>query len=119
MPLELSVNDATVCRIALELWITIIEASFTQICEVYSSGLIYDNRQLIDSLKSWYVYITGHYKTFLEASFPLIYNVFSSAITYNSCQYRSTIDNRNMFIVLATGVYTIKLFKTVLNSALW
>ncbi len=42
--------------------------------------------------------------TILEASFTLIYNVYSTGVTH---------DDRNMFIVQATGIVGVGLFKTL------
>jgi hypothetical protein len=46
MPLESLVSDATISSITYELPIAILEASFTLICDVYSTGITYDNYQL-------------------------------------------------------------------------
>ncbi len=62
MPQELSVSDATISSVTLEPSTTILEASFT-----------------------------------------LIYNVYSTGVTR---------DDRNMFIVQATGIVGFSLFKT-------
>jgi hypothetical protein len=47
MPLELSVSDATIWNITLELSIMILEASFTLIYYAYSTGVTYDDYQLM------------------------------------------------------------------------
>jgi hypothetical protein len=47
MPLELSLSDTTIWSVTLESSITIVEASFTLICEVYSTGITCDDCQLI------------------------------------------------------------------------
>ncbi len=47
MPLESSVSDATICSIALESSIRILQVSFTLIYDVYSTGITYDDRQLM------------------------------------------------------------------------
>jgi hypothetical protein len=46
MPLELSVSNANIWSITLELSITILEVSFTLIYDVYSTGITYDDCQL-------------------------------------------------------------------------
>jgi hypothetical protein len=46
MPLESSVSDATIWSITLESSITILQASFTLICDVYSTGISYDDRDM-------------------------------------------------------------------------
>jgi len=45
-PLELSVSDATIWSVTLESSITILEASFTLIYDVYSTGITYDDRTM-------------------------------------------------------------------------
>ncbi len=45
-PLELSVSDATVWSVTLELSIMILEVSFLLIYDVYSTGVTYDDHQL-------------------------------------------------------------------------
>jgi hypothetical protein len=45
MRLESSVSDATIWNIALESSITILEASFSLIYDVYSTGVAYDDHQ--------------------------------------------------------------------------
>ncbi len=47
MPLELSVSDATIMSIAVESSIMFLEASFTIIYDVYSTGVTYDDWQLM------------------------------------------------------------------------
>ncbi len=47
MPLESSVSDATIRSVTLESSIAILEASFTLICDVYSTGVTYDYHQLM------------------------------------------------------------------------
>jgi len=44
--LESSVSDATIWNVTLESLITILEASFSLIDDVNSTGVNYDNRQL-------------------------------------------------------------------------
>jgi hypothetical protein len=46
MPLESSFSDATIWSVTLESSIIVLEASFTLINDVYSTGITYDNRQL-------------------------------------------------------------------------
>jgi hypothetical protein len=46
MPLELSVIDATIWSITVKSSITILEASFSHIYNVYSTDVTYDDRQL-------------------------------------------------------------------------
>jgi hypothetical protein len=46
MPLESSASDTTIWSIALESSITILEASFTLIYDVYGTGFTYDNHQV-------------------------------------------------------------------------
>jgi hypothetical protein len=45
-PLELSVSDATILSITIELSIMILEVSFTLICDAYCKGVTYDDCQL-------------------------------------------------------------------------
>jgi hypothetical protein len=45
-PLELSASDATIWSITLELSSTVLEASFTLIYNVYSTGITYDDHKL-------------------------------------------------------------------------
>jgi hypothetical protein len=45
MPLALSVNDATIWSITLELSITILEALFTLIYDVYNRDITNDDSQ--------------------------------------------------------------------------
>jgi hypothetical protein len=47
MLLELSVSNATVLSVTLELSIAILEASLTLNCDVYGTCVTIDNRQLI------------------------------------------------------------------------
>jgi hypothetical protein len=44
-PLELSVSDATIWSITVELSVTILESSFSVIYDVYSTGITYDDLQ--------------------------------------------------------------------------
>jgi hypothetical protein len=46
MSLESSASDATIWSITLESSITILEASFTLICDVYGTGISYDDRDM-------------------------------------------------------------------------
>jgi hypothetical protein len=46
-PLESSVSDVTIWSATLESSVTILEASFTLIYEVYSTGIAYNDRQLM------------------------------------------------------------------------
>ncbi len=41
---ESSVSDATICSITLESSITILQASFTLIYDIYSTGITYDDQ---------------------------------------------------------------------------
>ncbi len=47
MPLELSVSYAIIWSVSLESSIKILEASFTLIYDVYSTGIAYDDHQLM------------------------------------------------------------------------
>jgi len=47
MPLEFSVSDATIWYITLELPSKILEALFTIIYDVYSTGVTYDDQPLL------------------------------------------------------------------------
>ncbi len=47
MPLESLVSDATIWSITQEASITILEASFRLIYDVYRRGITYDNHQLM------------------------------------------------------------------------
>jgi hypothetical protein len=47
MPLESSVSDATVWSMTIDLSITILEALFTLIYDVYRADITYDVHQLI------------------------------------------------------------------------
>jgi hypothetical protein len=47
MPLESPVSDATIRSITLESSITFLEASFTLSYDVYSTGITYDDCQLL------------------------------------------------------------------------
>jgi hypothetical protein len=59
-PLELSVSDATIWSITLELSIMILDESFTIIYYVYSTGLTYDDYQsLIDDRNMFTVQTTS------------------------------------------------------------
>jgi len=51
MPPESSVSDATIWSVTLELSITILEASFTLIYDVYNTVVTYDDRQLALTVK--------------------------------------------------------------------
>ncbi len=46
MPQELSVSDATILSVTLEPSITILEALFTLIYDVYSTGVTHDDRNM-------------------------------------------------------------------------
>jgi len=46
MPLKSLVCDATVWSITLDSAIMILEASFTLICDVYRTGITYDDRNV-------------------------------------------------------------------------
>ncbi len=50
MRLESSVSDATILSITVELSIMTLEASFALIYDVYSTGIIYEDCQLIINL---------------------------------------------------------------------
>jgi hypothetical protein len=47
MPLELSESDATIWSITLELSIKILVVSFTLVYDFYSTGVTYDDCQLM------------------------------------------------------------------------
>jgi hypothetical protein len=47
MPIDVSVSDSTIWSVTLELSITTLEASFTLIYDVYSTGITYDDCQII------------------------------------------------------------------------
>jgi hypothetical protein len=47
MPLESSVSDSRIWSVTVEWSITILEASFTLIHDVYSAGVTYDECQLM------------------------------------------------------------------------
>jgi len=49
-PLESSVSDATIWSIILELSIIILDASFTLVYDVYSTGITYDDHQYVYSI---------------------------------------------------------------------
>jgi hypothetical protein len=47
-------GDTVIWSDALESSITIFEASFTLICDVYSTGVTYDDYQLTIVISLWY-----------------------------------------------------------------
>jgi hypothetical protein len=47
MPLESTVSDATIWSVALEPLVTILEASYTVIYDVYSTDINYEDCKLI------------------------------------------------------------------------
>ncbi len=60
MLLESSVSDGTIWSITLELSITILDASFTLIYHVHSTGITYDDCQsIIDNCYRVIVQATG------------------------------------------------------------
>jgi len=50
MPLESSISDTTIWSIRIDLSITILDASFTLIYDVYSTGITYDGRNIFIAL---------------------------------------------------------------------
>jgi hypothetical protein len=48
MPLEWSMRGATIWRITIELSITILEASFKLIYDVYRTGITYEELKIIN-----------------------------------------------------------------------
>jgi hypothetical protein len=52
-PLESSVSDGTIWSVTIKLSITILEASFTIVYDVYSISVTYDNRQLMIVICLW------------------------------------------------------------------
>jgi hypothetical protein len=53
MPLVLSVGGAPIWSVSLELLIMVLEASFTLICGVNSTGSTYDNCKYVYSTGQW------------------------------------------------------------------
>ncbi len=54
MLLALSMSDATICSITQELSITILEALFSLIYDVYSTGITYGDCQLMIEICLYY-----------------------------------------------------------------
>ncbi len=52
MPLQLSVSDAIIWNVTLELSIIILEMPFTFIYDVYSTGITYDDHPLTIAIQA-------------------------------------------------------------------
>ncbi len=68
--LELSVSDATIWSINLELSVMILEASLSLICDTYGKGITYNDHQL------FIVQVSGKqdYQLMFTPKQPLIFN---------------------------------------------